>query len=132
MFKSRHHEVYNGLEWSLRPDAKAIRENPALIKRMYWEQHQEIHAHTVAVPLLGFYALQRTRKLFEPQSTHLGSLENLMSSIETAAMHPRSHDIESQLALLAIDALDLQRPFIAAIELAERRSIIDLSPDGTL
>jgi hypothetical protein len=49
-----------------------------------------------------------------------------MGAIEVAATSPKSHPIETKLALLAVEAIDLQRPYIRAAELMESKSIIDL------
>lgn len=113
MFQDRHHLLSPRQEWRLRPEAKALREDRSLIVRLDRSEHNEIHRHCPPVPLLGFYALQRVNKLYEPGDTPLESIENLMQSIEASAKHPRVHEIEKQLAGLAVWSLDLQRPFIA-------------------
>lgn len=113
MFRDNHHLIFDRVSWTSRPEAKAIRENKSLIVRLDRAEHNELHKHCVAVPLLGYHALMRTNRLFEPQATPLASIENLMGSIEKAVDHPKAHPIERQLGELAVWALDLERPFIA-------------------
>lgn len=113
MFRDRHHLVFDRVSWSSRPEAKRIREDKSLIVRLDRIDHDELHRHTVPVPLLGYHALVRTFKSYEPGDTPLESIENLMGSIEQAVNHPKAHPLERELGGLAVWALDLERPFIA-------------------
>lgn len=112
MFKDGHHILHNKQEWTLRPDAKKLRETPTLVPRLDRVTHNEIHRYAPAVPLLGYHALQRTLSFFEEGDTTIQSVENLMRAIEHAANHPKAHIIEKHVAELAIWAIDLQRPFL--------------------
>lgn len=111
-YRDGHHILHNRQEWSLRPEAQYIREHPSLIPRIPREVHEELHKACPPVPLLGFYALKRTVKMWTPDNFTLASIDNLQFAIEDAAKHEKSHEIESQLAYLAIEALELQKPFI--------------------
>lgn len=113
MYRDAHHILHNKQEWSLRPDAKTLREDPSLITSVTRAEHNEIHKNVPAVPLLGYHALQRTLAVYEPGGTNIESIDNLMKAIEHAADHPKAHIIEKHLAELAIWSIDLQRPFIA-------------------
>jgi hypothetical protein len=109
----RHHILHYRQEWTLRPGAEKLRESRPLVPTLPREVHNEIHANCPPVPLLGYHALARTVKLYRPlMGDTLGSMDNLMFAIEEAADHPRSHPIERDLAELAIQAVDLQRPYI--------------------
>jgi len=121
MYKDGHHIIHNRMEWSLRPEAKLIRDTPSLIVRMDRSDHDEIHRYCPPVPLLGYHALIRTLQTFEQGETPLKTMDNLMYSIEIASKHPKAHEIEKQLANLAIWAIDLQRPFIAGVLQNERK-----------
>lgn len=114
MFRDAHHIIHENKEWSLRPEAKSIRETPSLIVKMERGDHNELHRNCPAIPLLGYHALIRTRKTFEVGDNPIQSMENLMRSIEEASNHPKAHGVEKSLAELAIMAIDLQRPFISA------------------
>lgn len=111
-YRDGHHILHERREWTNRPQASAIREHPSLIPRIPRELHEEIHANVPPVPLLGYYALVRTAKLWTPDPDTITSMENLMEAIDKASKHERSHPIESDLAHLAIQAIDLQRPFL--------------------
>lgn len=113
MWKDSHHVLHNKQEWSLRPDAKALREHPSLLVRLDRSEHNEIHRECPAVPLLGYHALQRTLSFYEPGHNTIQSVDNLMKAMEHAANHPKAHIIEKHLAELAIWSIDLQKPFIA-------------------
>lgn len=118
MFKDRHHIIHGRREWEARPEAKSIRETPSLIVRMDREDHTELHRNCPAIPLLGYHALMRTRQLYEENENPLKSMENLMTAIEKASTHPKTHPVEKGLAELAVWAIDLQRPYIkGALEL---------------
>lgn len=112
MQKNRHHPINNELEWTLRPEAKYIREHPTLIFPMEVPLHNHLHDVCPAVPLLGVHALKFIVRDWEPDTDKLLSLENLQTSIEAAGNHPRAHPIERQLGDLAIHAIDLQKPFL--------------------
>lgn len=110
----RHHIVHNRLEWSSRPESSAIRETISLIPRMDRAAHDELHRNCPPIPLLGFHALQRTLSDFHPTHDTFESMDALMKSMEYASHHPKAHPIEKQMALLAIQAVDLQRPYVRA------------------
>lgn len=113
MYERRgHHILHNRQEWTLRDDAKNLRERRTLIVPMERDLHNDIHSTCPAIPLLGYHALARTRAAFEEGRTPLQSLDNLMVAIEQSAQHPKAHALEKSLAELAVMAIDLQRPFI--------------------
>jgi len=113
MFRDAHHILHNKQEWSLRPESKALRETSSLVVRLDRPLHEELHRECPAVPLLGIHALERTLRTYEGHSSHLVSMEHLMTAIEQSANHPKAHIIEKHLAELAIWSIDLQRPFVA-------------------
>lgn len=110
--RDNHHIIFNRLEWSLRQDARSIREDPSLIVNMERSLHEEIHATCPAVPLLGHAALQVVRRNWEPDANHLRSMDNLLFAIDSVSIHPRAHYIERAQALLVSQAIELQRPYI--------------------
>lgn len=108
----RHHILHFKPEWTLRPQAKLLRDTPTLIPRIDREVHNEIHRNAPGVPPLGHYALQRIVSDFYPQRTTLATLDDLMLAIENSTRTPKAHPIEIQMAELAVQALDIQRPFL--------------------
>lgn len=106
----KHHILNNRIEWECRPEAKALRQTPSLVPRIDRDVHEYLHRETPGVPLLGYHALIRVRRDFEPApGDTLESLHRLMASIDKAGAHERAHPIESDIALLAIECLTLQR-----------------------
>jgi hypothetical protein len=109
----RHHILHHRVEWTLRSNAERLRESPPLVPSIPREVHNEIHANCPPVPLLGHHALLRTVASYQPLwGDTMGSMDNLMFAMEQAQQHPRAHPIERDLADLAIQAVDLQRPYI--------------------
>jgi len=123
----KHHLLFTEQHWSSNKTAQALRTQQSLIIRLSREVHEENHRQNPAVPLLGYYTLSRTLSMYEPEKTPLASAESLMTAIEIAANHPRAHDIEKNLAELAIWAIDLQRPFIKNSPDEPRANVIDLT-----
>lgn len=110
--RDKHHLLNPAKEWTLRPDAKRLRESQGLVPLIDRDVHEEIHRNCPPVPLLGFYALQRTLREFQPHPDTLISIDNLMFAMEAAARHPKAHPVERDLAMLATQAVDLQRAYL--------------------
>jgi len=111
--QDRHHLLFSRQEWTLRPDAERLRETRTLVPVLDRSLHNEIHATCPPVPLLGYYALRLVATRFEEGNNTLQSMDNLMSAIDVSSRHPRAHQIERDLAQLAIQAIDLQRDYVA-------------------
>ena len=110
---NRHHVIHHRVDWTARPESEYIREHPSLIFDMEVPLHNETHRSSPPVPLLGVFALQTIVRDWRPDvRDKLRSLENLQRSIEVAGNHPKAHPIEKSLGYLAIEALDLQKPFL--------------------
>lgn len=112
MWRDSHHVLWPRQEYTLRPEAKKLRESQGLVPKIDRSLHDEIHRNCPPVPLLGFHALQRTLREFQPHPDTLISMDNLMFAIEISGKHPKAHDIERELAALAVQAIDLQREFL--------------------
>lgn len=114
MARKGHHIVSSRRLYNVYREGVALREHPSLrLKEMPWPEHTELHENTPLVPFMGYYALCRTVRDYEPGDGLLQSMENLMRSIEGATRHPKAHPLEKDLAMLAVQAVDLQRPYIA-------------------
>lgn len=108
-----HHVLNYRREWTLRPQAETIRENPWLIAPIDREVHDELHRECPPVPLLGYHALLRVANDFRPRpGDHLGSMDELIMSIDRAIQHPKTKPIEAELGMLTMRAVELQKPFI--------------------
>lgn len=111
-YEDNHHILFNRQEWELRSESKLLRQTPSLIPRLDREVHEELHRACPAVPILGYYALFRTLRSFEESDDTLESVDSLMFAIEAAGNSPKAHPIERSIGELAVQAIDLQRPFI--------------------
>lgn len=124
---SRHHLLHDRISWSSRSDAETLRSTPALIPRIDQDVHRELHHDTPSVPLLGYHALRRTVKYFEPvYNNTLESMDELMNSMEQAGRDVRAHPIERELVRLAVWAVEIQKPFVKAGMKNPNQTIIDL------
>ena len=109
-FRDRHHILFPRVEWTARDQAKKLR-NMHLYD-MDRDIHNELHRNCPPVPILGYYALNNVLSEYHQGSTPLASFDNLITSIEIAAKHRKAHPIERELAYLALEALEMQKPFI--------------------
>lgn len=124
--RDRHHLLNNRQEWRLRPEALKLREHPSLVPTIERRVHEDLHAHCPAVPLLGYHTLVRVNKLWYPQRNTLQSMDELVYAIDEATQHPQTHEIERGVAKLAIQAIELQRPFIEEGLVIPLATVIDL------
>ena len=125
---SRHHIMHEAASHNSRAESRYLRNQPTLIPRIDRLAHNEIHDVCPAVPLLGSYALQSVVRTFEPGRDTFESVSNLLSSIELASRHPKSHRIETELAQLSIQAIEMQMPFIKdALGYSRQATYIDLA-----
>ena len=108
----RHHVLFNKREWESRPQYKELRQNPGLIVPMDRDIHNELHRSLAHVPVLGYHAIMAVNKEFYRGRTHLETLDNLMFAIESLENHPRLPDLDKSLANIALQSLDIQKPFI--------------------
>lgn len=108
----RHHLLYERAQWNSSKYGKELRGTPSLIPHIDRELHDEIHRNCPPVPMLGNYALARTLTGFEPTTNTIQTIGRLQSALERATRPSRAHPLERDLAGLAIEALDLQIPFI--------------------
>lgn len=109
---SKHHILHFSTDWTARPQAEYLREQPTLIPRLNQDIHDVVHRVAPGVPLLGPHALMQVAADFVPGRDTLESIDNLLFSIYAAAEHPRAHRIERDLGHLAIEAIILQRDVI--------------------
>ncbi len=108
----RHHVLFNKREWESRPQYKQLRENPGLIVPIDRDVHNELHRTVTQVPILGYYAVMAVQKEFYRGRTHLETIDNLLFALESVEDHPRLSDLDKSLANIALQAVDLQKPFI--------------------
>jgi len=124
--EDKHHLLWPRREWTLRPEARKIRETPSLIHRIDREVHDYIHESTPGVPLLGFYTLRSVLEYFDPVGHPLNDIDWLCLSIDHATKSHPTHPIERDLGGLAIEVLTMQKNIILDGYVDPRHQIIDL------
>jgi len=120
----KHHILHDRVSWEARPQSKLLRSTPSLVPALDRDVHNEIHANCPPVPTLGYHALTRVLREFQPSANTLDTVDDLMFSINEASKHPKAHDIERQLCQLAIQAIDLQRPILKSGIVVQHRRIV--------
>jgi len=108
----RHHILHNRVEWTARTQSETLRESPPLVPRLDRSVHNEVHKIAPAVPLLGYYALNRILLLYEPHEYTMPSIDSLLMAIDQAGNHRKAHPVERGMADLAIQAIEIQRAIL--------------------
>lgn len=108
----RHHVLYNKREWESRPQYKELRQNPGLIVPMDREIHNDLHRSVPFVPVMGYHGIMAVIREFHRGRTHLDTIDNLMFATEESIKNPKMSDLEKALSGLALESLEMQRPFI--------------------
>ena len=110
----KHHILFPRQEWTLRPEAKALRNTQSLIPAIDREDHNEIHSQVPFVPVMGYYALRRVMSDFYPQRTTLGTLDELMFSMDNAQKLSK-HPLEKSQIELSKRAIEMERDILRQI-----------------
>ena len=106
---TRHHFLFPSAEHMLRQEGVAITTHPSMIGDLSRSDHDIVHKLVPIIPALGHNTLRAVTRFWVPDRDHYRSLDNLMSAIDKAASHPKSHPIETKLANLTIEALELEK-----------------------
>ncbi len=111
-----HRTAFNRQEWTLRPQAEAIRESPGLKVRLARSDHDYLHTKVEPIPLLGYHALLAVNRYYEdaPGDT-LQSMDNLLFAIDKANHEPKAKPIERSLDELAMEAFEHERDILREI-----------------
>lgn len=108
----KHHVLFNKREWESRPQYKELRQNSGLIVPIDRDVHNELHRSVSQVPVLGYYGILAVQREFYRGRTHIDTVDNLLFALEKASNHDRLSDLDRSIASVALQAVDLQRPFI--------------------
>lgn len=76
------------------------------------EVHRELHREVPLVPLLGYYGVMAVEREFSKGRDYLGTVDNLMSALDKTSHNERLSRIERSLSSLALESVEMQRPFI--------------------
>lgn len=111
-----HHVLFYRAQWEAMPATQALRRKPGLIVPSVRFTHDRLHREVEQVPALSMYMAQHALQNYtDYPDNHLRSADSLMSAMENASRHRRATPVEIAVAKLAIEAVDLQRPFIRAM-----------------
>ena len=113
----KHHVLFDRAPWESQIEARRLRQNHHLIVPMDEEIEGMIHKELVTVPLLDRYTARQVAREYNPPRTYTGSVNSLMTAIESAVRYPKATDLQRQVAQLTVHALELQIPFIKAGQL---------------
>jgi hypothetical protein len=108
----RHHVLFNKREWESRPQYKELRSDSGLIIPMDRDAHNELHRNVGHVPVLGYYGILAVQREFYRGRTHLDTLDNLLFALEGASENDRLTELDKRLAGIALEAVELQKPYI--------------------
>lgn len=109
---NRHHVLFNKREWESRPQYRELRQNSGLIVPLDVDTHNELHKSVTHVPVLGYYGIVAVQKEFYRGRTHIDTIDNLLFALESLQEHLRLSDLDKALAGIALQAVEIQRPFI--------------------
>lgn len=111
--REEHHILHDRMSWESRETGKLIRRKRGLIAPLEHDLHAELHRDTPIVPLLGYHALYRIARDFQPQGLdYLANMDMLQQAITEAGRNPKAHPVERELGELTCYVLELQKPYI--------------------
>lgn len=108
----RHHILHYEKYWDANKDNHKLRQSMGMIALMDYDVHADLHRQCPGVPPLDIFMAQRVNKLYVPHPNPLQGIDNIRYAIEEAMRNPNAHELERQVAMLAIEAVTVQAPFI--------------------
>jgi hypothetical protein len=109
---NRHHILHYNEYWRADRNNCKLRQAVGMIALMGVEEHTALHNACPAPPPLDIHIAQRASGLYVPHTNPLIAIDNFRFAVDKALRHPRAHDIERNVAMLTIEAVTLQLPFI--------------------
>lgn len=76
------------------------------------EVHDALHADLPDPPVLDPHIMARTLSNYVPHPNPIIGIDNFRFAVDKAIRHDRTLDIERQVAMLTIEAVTLQLPYI--------------------
>jgi hypothetical protein len=105
---NHHHTMFERVAWQSSNEALRLRNS--IITPMPIGLHQELHRECPPVPLLDHLSLVQAERAYSPSGDTINNIERLLGAFETTTK--RGHVVSRELGLLAMEALELQIPFI--------------------
>lgn len=113
MRTNNHHVLFPRKIHRAWDEGKIVREQKGLIPELDLDTHDALHKEVAVVPLLGYYALRRVANTYvSTPHDPIRSMYDYMRCVEQSVTHPRSTQLERDLADLTVRAVELQIPFV--------------------
>lgn len=109
---NKHHILHYSEYWAANKYNDNLKQSIGLIALMALEPHDAIHAECPAPPPLDPFTAQRVSKLYVPHPNPLQGIDNFRYAVDQAIRHPKTQEIEKQVAMLTIEAVTMQLPYI--------------------
>lgn len=112
---NRHHLQFSEREHSKYSELRDLRELPQNIIRMPVRDHDELHRNVSYVPSTSLYIARRAlHELIHTRrpKTAVESVSRLQDALYNGAEDERVDTIEYQVTQIAIQALEMQKPFL--------------------
>lgn len=75
--------------------------------------HEQLHANTAPIPLLGYHALRRVARDIQPYYEHVqDGIDDFCTAVEASNEHRSAKPMEIRLGELVIETMREQLPFI--------------------
>ena len=111
--RDNHHACNFEKEWSVRPDALAIRENPSLIAHnMARSAHNLLHYMTAPVPVPGIHTLKFVAQRLDSGLDVITGIDKYSTLVELSLRHPKTKCVDRRLGELSVEAMRAQIPYI--------------------
>ena len=105
---NHHHTMFERVAWQSSNEALRLRNS--IITPMPIGLHQELHRECPPVPLLDHLSVVKAERAYRPGNDTITSIDRLIGAIETTTK--RGHVVSQEVGYLAMEALELQIPFI--------------------
>lgn len=108
-----HHSMYaERVHANTYKEAQYIREL-LIARKLPRDIHEELHAHTSPVPLLGYHTLRRVARDLDPYYPQIqDGIDDWCFAVERSNEHPKAKPMEIKLGELAIETVREQLPFL--------------------
>ena len=111
--RDNHHACSFEREWSVRPEAMAIRENTSLIAHnLARTAHNLLHYMTAPVPVPGIHTLNFVAHRLENGLDVVSGIDRYSTLVELSLRNPKTKYVDRKLGELSVEAMRAQIPFI--------------------
>ena len=110
---SCHHILETRSDWTSNKLANRLRTVGELMPELWQPAHDSLTRACPIVPLLGYKALELVTADFRPvKDNTMNSIDRLLCTINKVSNNQSMHQIERQLAELAMHSIETQIPYI--------------------